>query len=121
MTTLRAVHVVRRRRHDEELPVAGHRRHGLPQLDRQLVGVDDAAVVAERFGPGGLLVGRHERQVADLEQFRRREEHHLQGKMEDGVDDDALLQDDVAEPVALGGDRGGETGRAGTDDDEVVD
>ena len=34
---------------------------------------------------------------------------------------DALLEDDVAQAVALGGNRGGEPGRAGADDDEIVD
>ena len=43
----------------------------------ELIVLGDVAVVLQRFLPVGLLVGRTERNVADLQQFRRCKEHHV--------------------------------------------
>ena len=81
-----------------------------PNADLQVVGVDDPPVVAQRLGARRLLVRRDERQPADLEQLRRREEHHLRRKSVDGVDEHALLEHLVIETALLGGDGGGQAG-----------
>ena len=110
----------RRRRH-HEYGLALARRASAKALDLddlflerdlQLVGVDDPPVIPERFEPRRLLVGADQRQAADLQQLRRGEEHHVHRELEDGVDEDALLDDRVIEPLLLGGDSGGEPGGA---------
>src|SRR5205085_8634723 len=54
------------------------------------------------------------------EQLRCREEHHVHRKIEDGVDEHALLDDDVVEPVLLGGDRGRESRRTRAHDQDIT-
>ena len=88
--------------------------------DLQPVGVDHAPVVAQRLEARRLVVRRHQRQAADLEQLRRGEEHHVRREIEDRVDEHALLDDDVVEAVLFGGDGGGEAGRTGADDQNVT-
>ena len=97
-----------------------NRRHRLAQLDAQLVGVGYPAVVAQRLQPRRLIVGRHERHPADLEQLGRGEEHHVGREVVQRVDQHALLQHGVVQPVLLRRDGGRQTGRAGPDNDHVT-
>ena len=94
--------------------------HLLAELDLQFVGVDDAAVVAQRFDPRRLFKWRHERQPADLEQLRRREEHHVDRESIDRIDEHALFDNRVVEPDTLGRNAGGQPGRAGAHDGDVA-
>ncbi len=91
----------------------------LAELDCQLVGVDDAAVVAQRFEARRFFKGRDERQPANLEQLRRGEEDHVDRKPVDGIDEDALLEDRVIEPGLLRGDRRGKSRGSGADDRDI--
>ena len=94
--------------------------HRLLERDLQIERLDDLAVVLQRLGARRLVVRRHERQPADLEQLGRREEHHLRRKIEDGIDEHALLDHLVVEPTLLGGDGGGQPRRSGADDEEIT-
>src|SRR5205085_11277913 len=94
-------------------------QHLLVVGDLQIVGIDDGAVITERLRPGRLLVRRNERQPADLEQLRRREEHHLRWEAENRIDEHALLDDEVVEAALLRGNRRGESRGPRADDDEV--
>ncbi len=91
----------------------------LAELDRQLVGVDDAAVIAQRFEARRFFKGRDERQPANLEQFRCGEEDHVDRKPVDGIDEDALLEDGVVEAGLLRGDGRGKSRGSGADDRDV--
>ncbi len=101
--------------------LARNRQHLLFERDLQVEDVDDLAVIAERLGARRLVVRRHERQAADLEQLRRGEEHHLRREVVNRVHERALLDHLVIEAVLLGGDGGRQAGRAGADDEEVAD
>jgi hypothetical protein len=87
----------------------------------QTVGVDDAAIVAECFESRRLVVRRDERQTADFEQLRCREEHHVRREIEDGVDENPLLHEHVVEPLLLGGNRGCQAGRTRAHDQDITD
>ena len=89
------------------------RRHLLAQGHLQLEHVGDLAVVPQSFGPGRLLVGRRQGHSAHLEQLRGGEEHHIDGKAGDRIDQRALFEHLVVEAVMATGDGGGEsrTGR----------
>ena len=63
---------------DAEIPVLAH--DGLDPLvlaNVERVVLGDLAVVLQRFLARGLLLGGGERNVADLQQFRRGEKHHV--------------------------------------------
>ena len=90
------------------------------ELDRQLERVHDAAVVLQRFLPRGLLERRDEGQAADLQKFRRGEEHHVDRKLEDGIHQDALFDDRKVQPRALGGDAGGQSRGPGPYNNDVA-
>jgi hypothetical protein len=45
------------------------------------------------------LVGRDEGQPANLQEFGGREEHHVQRKMQDGVDNDAAVASDCGKMI----------------------
>ena len=66
-----------------DLRIAFDRHDRLAHRDLQVVAIDHLAVVAQRLGPRGLLVRRHERQPSNLEELRRREEDHLGRETED--------------------------------------
>ena len=102
------------------LQLALDREHRLLERDLQVERLDDLAVVLQRFGARRLLERRDERQPADLEQLGRREEHHLRRKIEDRIDEHALLDHLVVEPTLLGGDGGGEPRRSRADDEEIA-
>lgn len=68
------------------------------QDERDVVGVHHLAVVAQRLHPRRLLIGRRQGQVANLEQFRRGEEHHVGRKAVDGIQVRALLDYQRIEP-----------------------
>src|SRR5688572_8712264 len=96
----------------------GH--HLFVKRNLQLIGIDHAAVVAQRFEPHRLVVRGDQRQAADLQQLRRGEEHHMRREVEDRIDEDSLLDDDGVEAALLRGDGGGETGRASADDQDIA-
>ena len=118
---LHAAGVVRRSNREDIIVPAPNGSHRVAEVDGKVVGVDDAPVVAQRLVARRLPVRRDERQAADLQQIRRREEDHLAREMEQRVDQHALLEGAKVETGALGGDGGGQTGRPGADDDEIVD
>ena len=79
----------------------------------------DLPVILERFLTRGLLVGSAERDVANLEQFRRGKESHIGGIVEDRIDHATLINRDDLESGSLRLDRAGKTSRPGADDKHV--
>src|SRR5207249_10790505 len=69
--------------------------------------------------PGGLVVGRDERQPTDLQKLRGREEDHLWGKPVDRIDERALLEHLIVEPALPGGYGRRETRWSRSNDDEI--
>ena len=112
------------RRHDEHAVVALalglHRQDLLVHRDLQLEDVGDLPVVAQRLGAGRLVVGGGQRHPADLHQFRRGEEHHVDREPGDGVHEGALFEHLVVEAVVAAGDGGGQSGRAAAHDEHVA-
>jgi hypothetical protein len=88
--------------------------------DLQIEFIGDLAVIRQRFGARRLVVRRGQRDAADLEQLRRREEDHLGGKAKDRVDQHALLEHLVVQIALLARDGGGQARWAGADDDDVA-
>ena len=101
-------------------PAAGWTATFLEHRHLQLERVDDLPVVLKGFGTRRLVVRRRQRQAADLEQLGRGEKHHVDGEPHDGIDERALLEDEVIETEMLCGNGGGEPRRAGADDDDVA-
>ena len=108
-------------RHHEHLLLAFDLDNLLVKRNLERVRVDDATVVPQRLELRRFIVGRHERQAANLEQFRRGEKNHVRRKFEDPVDEDALLDERVVETLLLGGNGGGEAGWPCADDQYVAD
>jgi hypothetical protein len=96
------------------------RHHLLIQRDLELKGVDHLAVILQRFGPPRLVIGRGQRNAADLEQLRGGEEHHVDRKSDDGIDQRALLEHHVIEPEMPGGNGGGQAGGSSPNNQHVT-
>ena len=96
------------------------RQHFLFERDLKVESVDHFAVVAERLGPRRLLVGRHERQTADLQQLGRREEHHLRREVVNRIDERALLDDLIVEAALPGRNGRRQAARARADDHQIA-
>ena len=77
------------------------------------------AVVLERLFARGLLLRRGERNVADLQQFRRGEKRHVRGIVKERVHQASLVDDDDFEANLLRFDRAGQSRRSGADDEDV--
>lgn len=106
--------------HRERVAAAREGCDRAAQAQFQAERVRDTPVVAQRLPLRRLLVGRHERQAADLEQLRGREERHGAREVEDRVDQHALLEDLVVEARLLRRDRGGQARGAGADHQQVL-
>ena len=72
-------------------------------------------VILQRFGPVGLVVQARHRNVADLQQLRRGEEHHVGRVVIERVDDAAFLDQDRLHAALLQLDAAGEAGGSGAD------
>ncbi|MEZ5416952.1 MAG: hypothetical protein R2708_06375 [Vicinamibacterales bacterium] len=91
------------------------------QRHLELEDVGDLAVVAQGFGARRLLVRRRQRHPADLEQLGRGEEHHVDGKPPDRVNQRSLFEHEVVESVVAAGDGSGESRGTGAHDEDVSD
>ncbi len=100
--------------------LARDRLHLFAESDPQPIGVGHAAVVAQRFPLRRLLVGRDERQAADLQEVGSGEERHRPRKVEDRVDEHAFLDDLVVETRAVRGDGHGQARRPRPDDQQIA-
>ena len=118
--TLIAGRVVGRPHRKEVIVPAADRADRVAEVDGQIVGVDDAPIVAQRLVARGLPVRCHEWQAADLQQVRRGEENHLAREVKQRVDEHPLFEGAEVETGLLGRDRGGQARRTGPDDDEIV-
>ena len=108
-------------RHDKYVMLALDLDNLFVKRDLESISIDHAAVVPQRFKTRWLVVGRHERQTANLQQLRRGEKHHVGREIEDRVDEHALLDEHVIETLLLGGNGGGEAGGPRADDQDVAD
>jgi hypothetical protein len=107
--------------HERSIAVTFDLHDLLLECDLYLEGIHDPPVIAQGLEARRLFVRTHQRQPPDLEQLRRGEEHHVHREVEDRIDQDALLDDGVIEPLLLGGDGGGETGGARAYNKHVTD
>jgi len=103
----------------EPIVLARDGQHGFVERNLQVVLVDHLAVVLQRLGACRFIVRRNERQTADFEQLGCREEHHLRWKAIDRVHQYALLEHLVVEIALFGGNRRGQAGRSGADDNQI--
>jgi hypothetical protein len=62
----------------------------------------DIAIVFESFLPVRFLVGGAERDVADFQQLRRSEKHHVGGIVKEGIDEAAFVHQNNGKSGALG-------------------
>ena len=95
--------------HGEVEIVALDSLHALVLMDGELVVVGYAAIVFQRFGAAGLFADAGHGDVADLQQLRRGEEHHVGGVMVKRIHHTALVEDQRLEPAALQFDSAGQT------------
>ena len=87
-------------------------------MNIQLEVVRHAAIVLQRLMPVGLLVEAGHGDVADFEQLRRGEEHHVGGVVIKRVDHAAFIDQHRAHAAALQLDSAGEPGGSGADHDQ---
>ena len=80
-----------------------------------------AAIVFERLGTVGLLAHARHRQIANLEQLRRREERQVVRIVVERVDQAPFLDHQRIEPAPFQLDRARQPGRPGADDHGVMD
>ena len=106
--------------HGEAGAVAARARHRAAGADRQREVVGHGAVVGDRLAAARLAVGTGERQAADGQLLRGGEEGHVGGEAVDGVDHGALLEDNMIQPGAGGGDGAGQSGGTGANDDQLA-
>ncbi len=106
---------------EDIIPVTLDGKHLLMRRDLKAVDVDDPAIVAERFQTRRFVVRRDERQAAHFEQLRRGEKHHMDRKVEDGVDEHAPLDDHIVEASLFGGNGRGQPRGASSNDQNVTD
>ncbi len=105
--------------HAEVAVRAGDGLHALVLADIQLVVRGHVAVVLQRLVTRGLRVGGGERDVADHQQLRRGEKHHVRRVMEERVDQASLVYQQRGETDLLRLDGAGHSRRAGADREHV--
>ena len=106
---------------DREIAVAAvDALDALAQAQFEFVVLGELAIILQGFGARGLLGGADQGQVADLEEFGRGEENHVDRIVVEGVAEAAFVHDQDAHAGALGFDGAGEAGGAGADAENVV-
>ena len=78
------------------------------EVDRQPIGIDHPPVIAKRLDASRFFERRDERQPANLQELWSGAEHHVDGKLEDRIDQHALFDNGVIESGLLRGDAGGQ-------------
>src|SRR6266481_9622136 len=91
----------------------------LPQL--QPVVFRRFAVILQRFNARGLIRSANERQVSNLQQLRRGEEHHVHGVVEDGIAQASFVDDQRLHSRPLGLDSSRKARRPRSNANNVVD
>ena len=91
-----------------------------PEFDAEVELLGDAPVVSQRLDSSRLLIGRHQRHAADLEQLRRREKRHVHGELINRVHQHALFEHRVVQPRLPRSNCRRQPRRAGADDDDVA-
>ena len=87
---------------DAEVPVfAHHRLHPFILAEIEAIVLGDFAVILERLFTVRLLLGGRERNISDLEQLRRGEEHHVRRIVEERIYQASFVQDDDLEANLL--------------------
>jgi len=94
--------------------------HPLVLADMQSKVLGDAAVIFERFQARGLRQGCRERNIANLEQLRRSEKHHVIRIVIEGIDQASLVDDERLEAGLLDLDGAGQTGGASAHDQDIA-
>ena len=79
----------------------------------------DAAIIFQRFEPRGLRQSGGKRNVANLEQFRRGEKHHVARIAIDGVDEASLVDDKSFEARLLSLNGASHSSRASAHDQHI--
>jgi len=96
-----------------------NRLHPLILVDRQVIMFSDTAVIFERFEPRGLRQRGGERNIANLEQLRRGEEHHVARIAIDGIDQASLVDDERFEASLLSLYGAGHSGGTSAHDQDI--
>ena len=76
--------------------------HAVAEPQVQLIVLGALAIILERFAARGLLRGARKRQIANFQQFRRGEKHHVDGVMVNGIAKAALVNHQRTHSRALG-------------------
>src|SRR6266850_8603526 len=85
----------------------------------QVVMLGGAPIVFERFQSSRLHERTREWDVSNLEQLGRSKKCHVGRIVKDRIDQASLFQDECFESGFLSFDRAGQSGRTGTDDEDV--
>ena len=105
----------------DKMPVAAlDALDAMAQAQIQVVVLDALAVILQGLGARGFLGGAGQRQVADLQQFRRREKDHVHRIVVEGIAEAALVDHQRPHAGAFGFDGAGQAGGAGADANQIV-
>src|SRR6202011_1603358 len=96
-----------------------NRLHPFVLTDGQVIMFSHAAVVFEGFEPRGLRQRGGERNIANLEQLRSGEKHHVARIAIDGIDEASLVDDESLEASLLSLDGAGHAGRTSAHDQDI--
>jgi hypothetical protein len=96
-----------------------NRLHPFVLADGQVIMFSHTAVIFERFEPRGLRQRGGERNIANLEQLRRGEKHHVARIAIDGIDEASLVDDESFEAGLLSLNGAGHSGGASAHDQDI--
>ena len=102
--------LLRLRHHGEVAVMAVHSQHALKQPQLQFVVLCRLPVILQRLDAHGLFRRANQRQVADFQQFRSREEHHVDRVVVNRVAQAALVDHQRPHSRALRLDGAGQPG-----------
>src|SRR3984893_18588166 len=96
-----------------------NRLHPFVLADGQVIMFSHTAVIFERFEPRGLRQRGGERNIANLEQLRRGEKHHVARIAIDGIDEASLVDDESFEAGLLSLNGAGHASGASAHDQDI--
>ena len=99
--------------------VASHRLYPVVLKQLQLVVLRNLAVILQRLLPSRLHIGRCERYVTNLEEFRRGEENHVRRIVKQGVYQAAFIQNQDLQTKPLSLNRASHARGPGANDEHI--
>src|SRR5208282_2527159 len=110
----------RLRHHHKRAVVPIHMRHPLKQPQLQLVMFRRLPVILQRLRASRLLRRAHHRQIPNLQQFRRREKHHVHRVVVNRIAQASLIHHQSPHPCPLRLHRASQPGRPRPNTQNVV-